>query len=87
MGYRTITISAICFWQNVKTIELAVMLFPFQSCKHIVYEIIDVEKFQFNAWVIDDIGQVVGKSVAEGGNCAVIVWPTPFAEEIRETID
>ena len=63
------------------------MLLAFQCIDHLVDQIVDVEQFQFHAWVIDGVREVVGHGIAECCNGGVIVWTAPFAEQIRETID
>ena len=63
------------------------MLFAFEGGKHLVYEVIDIEQLQLDAWIIDGIGKVVSKGIAEGGNGTVVVWPAPLAKEIGETVN
>ena len=63
------------------------MLFAFEGGKHLVYEVIDIEQLQLDAWIIDGIGQVVGKGIAEGSYDTVVVGPAPLAKEIGETVN
>ena len=74
-------------WNYFKAVELTAVLVAFEGGKHLVYEVIDVEELQLDAGVIDGIGKVVGKGVAEGGDGAVVVGTAPLAEEIGEAID
>ena len=69
---------------DVKAVELAVVLLAFEAGKHLVHEVVDVEELELHAGVVDGVGQVVGEGVAEGGHGAVVVGPAPFAEEVRE---
>ena len=74
-------------WNYFKAVELAAVLFAFEGGKHLVYEVVDIEKLQLDAWIIDGIGQVVGKGIAEGGNSAVVVGTAPLAKEVGETVN
>ena len=57
-----------------------------QTGNHLVHEVVNVEKLQFNARVIDRIWQIVRKGVAEGCYGAVIVRPAPLAKQVREAV-
>ena len=63
------------------------MLVAFEGSKHLVYEVVDVEELKLDAGVIDGIGKVVGKGIAEGGNGTVVVGTAPLAEEIGEAVN
>ena len=81
-----VTILILC-GDDFEAVELAAVLVAFEGSKHLVYEVVDVEEFQLDAGVIDGIGQVVGKGIAEGGYGAVVVGTAPLAEEVREAIN
>ena len=87
MSSGNITISSFCLWQHVKTIELTMMFLSLQPCYHLVDKVIDVQQFQLYARVIDGIGQVICKSVAEGGHSTIIIWAAPLAKEVRKSIN
>ena len=63
------------------------MFLTLQCVNHLVNKVVDIEKFEFYAWVVDGDGEVVGDVVAECGYGTVIVWTTPFTIEIWETVD
>ena len=63
------------------------MGFSFEGGYHLIYKVIDVEEFHFHTAVIDLYGEVVGDVVAKGGDGGIVIRATPFAEEVRETID
>ena len=81
-----VTILILC-GDDFEAVELAAVLVTFKGSKHLVYEVVDIEEFQLDAWIIDGIGQVVGKGIAKGGNGAVVVWSAPLAKEVREAVD
>lgn len=54
---------------------------------HFVDKVVDIEKFQFNARIIDRIRKIIGDSIAEGSYCAIVVGTAPFAEKVRETVN
>ena len=74
-------------WNDFEAVELAAMLVAFEGSKHFVYEVVDIEELKLDAGVIDGIGKVIGKGIAEGGNGAVVVGTAPLAEEIGEAVD
>ncbi len=70
-----------------EAIKLAMMLFALEGGKHLVHEVIDIEQLQLYAGVVDGIGQVVGKGVAEGGHGTVVVGAAPLAKEVGKTVN
>jgi len=72
---------------HLQAIELAAVLLALEAGDHLVDEVVDVEQLELDARVIDRIGQVVGKGVAEGRDGTVVVGPAPFAEKVREAVD
>ena len=71
---------------DIKAIELAMVLFALQACNHLVNKVVNVKQFQFYAGVVDGVRQVVGKGIAEGGHGTVIVGAAPLAKEVREAV-
>ena len=59
----------------------------FQCFNYFLHQIIYIEQFHLHTAVVNLYGQVVGDVVAEGGYGRIIIWPAPFAEEVRKAID
>lgn len=83
---RNGTVATVLFDNGLHAVEFAVMLLTLQREYHLVDEVVDIEKFEFNRRVVDLDGQVVGNVVAECRNCRVVVRAAPFAEKVREAV-
>ncbi len=63
------------------------VLFAFKGCNHLVYQVVNVEKFQFYTGVIHCVRKIVGKGVAEGGHGTIVIGAAPFTKQVGETVD
>ena len=87
MCYWNVTVLAVCLRQHVKPVELTSMFAALEAGYHLVYQVVNVEKFQFYTGVIHCVRKIVGKGVAECGHSTVIVGAAPFTKEVREAVN
>ena len=91
MRYRAIaiaTLRSIGFARDdSEAVELAMVLLALEGGKHLVHQVIDIEQLQLYAGVVDGVGQVARKGVAEGGHGTVVVGTAPFTKEVRKTVN
>ena len=86
MRCRNVAILAVGFRKDFQAVEFAAVLLVLEGGEHFIYEVVDVQELELDRRVVDRVGKVIGKSVAEGCNGRIIIRPAPFAEEVRETI-
>mgnify|MGYP003293408270 CR=1 FL=1 len=72
---------------DFESVEFASVLLALQRTYHFGDEIVNIEQFQFDTWVVYCDRQVVCYVVAEGRDGTVVVWTAQFAVEVREAID
>ena len=48
-------------------------------------QIIDIQQLKLDGRIVDRDRKVVGNVAAERSNRGVVVWPTPFAIQVRQT--
>ena len=87
VGYWHEIVTAIGCGNGFYSIELATAAFALEGVDELIDKVIDVEELHLHGAVVDLDGKVVGDVVAEGGDGGVVVRTTPFAEEVRESID
>jgi len=87
MCYWTVTVLAVCLRQHVKSIELAPVFAALEAGYHLVHQVVYIQELQLYTGVVDGVGQVAGKGVAEGGHGTVVVGAAPLAKEVGKAIN
>ena len=86
VGHGNTAVATVCFQNSLHTVKFTALLLALQQVKHSLYQIVDVQQFQFGATVVDGERLIVGNCPAEGGNGTVVLG-TAMAHQVREAVD